>query len=266
MSAAALDIIDLTIGYESKDGSTIVAGGINAALGKGELVALVGRNGAGKSTLLRTLAAYNRPLDGCITYDGDDVSSLSMQQLAKKISVVLTAATPVANMSVRELVSLGRTPHTNFLGLLTDNDRMVVEQAMETMGVAQFASRDIFALSDGERQKCMIAKALAQQTPLIMLDEPTAYLDYPSKVRLMRMLKHLAATEGKGVIVSTHDLDIALRLANKMWLMHGGRLVAGSVAELSAGGALSAFIDDEGVCYNVKENCIEFKNTDEIRF
>lgn len=259
MDGAALNIRELTIGYTSKGHSAIVASGINATLCKGELVALVGRNGAGKSTLLRTLAGYNRPLGGSIAYSGEDIASLSMQQLARKISVVLTGMASVASMSVRELVSLGRTPYTNFLGTLTAADRQAVGQAMETMGIAHLAGRDIFTLSDGERQKCMIAKALAQQTPLIMLDEPAAYLDYPSKVRLMQMLRHVAQSEGKAVIVSTHDLDIALHIAGKMWLMHDGRLAAGTVAGLSRSGALNAFIDDEGVCYNSKENRIDIE-------
>lgn len=259
MGNTALDIRQLTIGYASKGNTSVVASGINASLGKGELVALIGRNGAGKSTLLRTLAAYNRPLEGTIAYDGADIGTLSMQQLAKRMAVVLTDTSSVANMSVSELVSLGRTPYTNFLGVLTADDKAVVAQAMETMGITQFAHRDIAALSDGERQKCMIAKALAQQTPVIMLDEPTAYLDYPSKVRLMRMLSRVAAGEGKGVIVSTHDVEIALRLADRIWLMHGGRLTAGTVGELSQSGALSAFLDDEGVSYNIKEKRIEIK-------
>ena len=130
---------------------------------------------------------------------------------------------------------------------------------MRLMGVEPFANRNIFTLSDGERQKCMIAKALAQETAVIMLDEPTAYLDYPSKVRLMQMLKHIAATEGKGIIVSTHDLDIALNLAHKAWILQDGRLIAGTVDELSRSGALNTFIDDEGVHYNREEKRIEIK-------
>lgn len=259
MDCAALDIKGLSIGYTAKKGNTVIASGVEVSLQKGELVALIGRNGAGKSTLLRTIAAYNKPLDGTITYDGDEVSQLSAQQLARKMAVVLTENSGVANMSVRELVSLGRTPYTNFFGMMTANDAAAVEQAMQTMGVTAFAERDIATLSDGERQKCMIAKALAQQTPVIMLDEPTAYLDYPSKVRLMRTLRQLAANECKGIIVSTHDVEIALRLADKIWLMDGGRLVAGTVDELSQRGALNAFIDDEGVAYDKNEKRIEFK-------
>lgn len=259
MSSVALEIIGLSIGYTSKRRSKIVASGIYATLAKGELVALLGRNGAGKSTLLRTLAAYNRPLEGCVRYNGEDIVSLTIEELAKKMAVVLTGAASVANMSVRELVSLGRAPYTGFLGVLNAEDEQAVERAMEIMGVAELAERDIYTLSDGERQKCMIAKALAQQTPVIILDEPTAYLDYPSKVRLMQMLKKVAATEGKAVIVSTHDLDITLRIADKIWLMNSGRLAAGTVAELSHNGDFGSFINDDGVFYNEKENRIEIK-------
>lgn len=259
MSSVALEIIGLSIGYTSKRRSKIVASGIYATLAKGELVALLGRNGAGKSTLLRTLAAYNRPLEGSVRYNGEDIVSLTIEELAKKMAVVLTGAASVANMSVRELVSLGRAPYTGFLGVLNAEDEQAVERAMEIMGVAELAERDIYTLSDGERQKCMIAKALAQQTPVIILDEPTAYLDYPSKVRLMQMLKKVAANEGKAVIVSTHDLDITLRIADKIWLMNSGRLAAGTVAELSHNGDFGSFINDDGVFYNEKENRIEIK-------
>lgn len=259
MSSVALEIIGLSIGYTSKRRPKIVASGIYATLAKGELVALLGRNGAGKSTLLRTLAAYNRPLEGSVRYNGEDIVSLTIEELAKKMAVVLTGAASVANMSVRELVSLGRAPYTGFLGVLNAEDEQAVERAMEIMGVAELAERDIYTLSDGERQKCMIAKALAQQTPVIILDEPTAYLDYPSKVRLMQMLKKVAATEGKAVIVSTHDLDITLRIADKIWLMNSGRLAAGTVAELSQNGDIGSFINDDGVFYNEKENRIEIK-------
>ena len=259
MSGVALEIIGLSIGYTSKRCSKVVASGIDATLAKGELVALLGRNGSGKSTLLRTLAAYNRALGGSVRYNGEDIISLTIEELAKKMSVVLTGAVSVANMSVRELVSLGRAPYTGYLGVLNAQDEQVVERAMEIMGVAELAGRDIYTLSDGEKQKCMIAKALAQQTPIIMLDEPTAYLDYPSKVGLMQMLKKVAATEGKAVIVSTHDLDIALRISDKIWLMNDGRLISGTVAELSSNGDLGSFINDDGVFYNEKENRIEIK-------
>ena len=254
----ALTISNVTIGYRNGKRTISVVDEINASLHGCELVALIGKNGAGKSTLLRTLSAFQKPLSGTIECDGKNMTEMQVSDVAKELAVVLTA-NESAPLTVRELVTLGRTPYTNFLGRTTEKDDRIVEYAMDTMAVRQFENRLVTTLSDGERQKCMIAKALAQQTPVIMLDEPTAYLDYPSKVRLMRTLRQLAANECKGIIVSTHDVEIALRLADKIWLMDGGRLVAGTVDELSQCGALNAFIDDEGVAYDKNEKRIEFK-------
>ena len=258
MMKKALTISNVTIGYRNGKRTISVVDEINASLHGCELVALIGKNGAGKSTLLRTLSAFQKPLSGTIECDGKNMTEMQVSDVAKELAVVLTA-NESAPLTVRELVTLGRTPYTNFLGRTTEKDDRIVEYAMDTMAVRQFENRLVTTLSDGERQKCMIAKALAQQTPVIMLDEPTAYLDYPSKVRLMRTLRQLAANECKGIIVSTHDVEIALRLADKIWLMDGGRLVAGTVDELSQCGALNAFIDDEGVAYDKNEKRIEFK-------
>ena len=259
MGSVALDIKELSIGYTVKSGSTVVVDGIDATLHKGELVALIGRNGAGKSTLLRTLAAYQKPLGGRVEYEGADASALSIKELSRKISVVLTDAMAMANMSVQELVALGRTPYTNFWGSLTADDREIVTRAMDIMGITPFALRRISMLSDGERQKCLIAKAIAQQTAVILLDEPTAFLDYRSKVHLMHALRNIARDENKAVIVSTHDIELALRLADKLWIVSDGRLVAGTVDALSSDGSLQAFIDDECIAYNTEEKRIEIK-------
>lgn len=261
MSTTALDIQNISIGYSNGKQATTVAKGVQASLNRGELVALIGRNGAGKSTLLRTLAAYIKPLNGRVEYEGKEVQTLSIHELSKKISVVLTDTSSVADMSVRELVSLGRIPYTNYIGTLSDEDKQVVERSMEIMGVTAFAGRYISTLSDGERQKCMIAKAFAQQTSVILLDEPTAFLDYPSKVQLLRTLKRLATDEKKAIIVSTHDLELALRLADKIWLMNNGTLAEGTVQTLSQSGALQDFINDGSITYNTQENRIEIKQT-----
>ena len=188
------------------------------------------------------------------------MQSLSIQELARKISVVLTDTSSVADMSVRELVSLGRIPYTNYIGTLTATDKDVVRRSMEIMGVEVFAGRNISTLSDGERQKCMIAKAFAQQTATILLDEPTAFLDYPSKVQFFRTLKRLATEENKAMIVSTHDLELALRLADRVWLMNNGALTEGNVKSLSESGALQNFIDDDSIVYNAQENRIEIRH------
>lgn len=259
MEQSALYIKDASIGYRDGKSVNVVASGISVSAEKGELVALIGRNGAGKSTLLRTLAAYQKPLSGIFRYDGTDLESLSMKDIARRISVVLTGNAAMADMSVLELVSLGRTPYTGFWGSLSGADKEIVGRAMDVMGVTPFAGRSLSMLSDGERQKCLVAKAIAQQTSMILLDEPTAYLDYQSKVHLMQMLKRLAADEGKAVVVSTHDLELALRIADKLWIISDGRLVAGTLDELTDSGALQAFVDDGCIVYNTKDNRIEFK-------
>lgn len=256
MRRAALILKDASVGYGSRKKTTCVVSEMNATISGGELVALIGRNGAGKSTLLRTLAAYQPPLSGRVEFTGTDIGDMSQQDIARQISVVLTTV-PAASLTVEELVSLGRTPYTNFLGRLRKEDKDAVENAMELMGVISFAKRRIEELSDGERQKCMIAKALAQETPVMLLDEPTAYLDYPSKVNLFGILKRLVKENKKAVIVSTHDLDLALRLADKVWLVEGKRLYCGTVSELASQGVIQSFIDSENIHYDAITNRIE---------
>lgn len=204
-------IHELTIGYRRKT----IAENLSATICSGTLTCLIGRNGLGKSTLLRTLAGFQPALKGSVTLSIDgkshDLASLDKAKLSRLISVVLTERVDVSNMTVAEIVAMGRMPYTNFFGSLRPTDREIVSQSLRMVGMESFAMRDINGLSDGERQKIMIAKALAQQTPVIILDEPTAFLDYPSKVETMRLLTSLANEMGKIVVASTHDIDIALR-------------------------------------------------------
>ena len=252
----ALTISNASVGYRNGKKTVLVVDGIDASLQSCELVALIGRNGAGKSTLLRTLSAFQKPLSGTIECDGKNIVELSPNEVAKELAVVLTSTEP-APLTVKELVSLGRTPYTNFLGKLTSKDDGIVDVAMEQMGVTHFKDRALATLSDGERQKCMIAKAIAQETKLILLDEPTAFLDFGSKVALFRTLKKLAKEQKKAILVSTHDIELAIRFADKMWLLSDGLLSEGSVDALSDSGALQRFIDSDGVVYDKVNNRIE---------
>ena len=183
--------IDLTTGYFSKKGHTAVTSNINASLHSGELTCLLGPNGAGKSTLLKTLSAFIPPLKGEIRIMGKNLREYTDAGLAKVIGVVLTERLGLANMSVEELVGLGRAPYTGFFGNLSKSDREIVDEAISLVKIGDLRGRMVQTLSDGERQKAMIAKALAQQTPVIFLDEPTAFLDYPSKVEIMQLLLRL---------------------------------------------------------------------------
>ena len=209
------ELNNLVIGYQGYK----VAGPMTDNLHAGELCCLLGANGAGKSTLLRTLAAFQPPLEGEIRIDGRNISEIPPRQLSTLIGIVLTERIKMGGITVRDMVAMGRSPYTNFWGRLTDEDNHEVDQAMQQVGITQFANRQISTLSDGERQKVMIAKALAQGTPIILLDEPTAFLDFPSKVEVMLLLGRLAHEMGKSIFLSTHDLDLALQTADRLWLM-----------------------------------------------
>lgn len=202
----------LTVGYR---GHRVVED-ISLSLPCGRLVCLLGPNGAGKSTLLRTLCGFQPPIAGTVTISGSDITTMSAAEVARLVSVVLTDRPLTPSLTAAEMVGMGRAPYTGFWGRLSDEDRRLVSEAMQTVGIAPLATRRMGRLSDGERQKVMIAKALAQHTPVIVLDEPTAFLDYPSKVAVMKTLARLAHDEGKTILMSTHDLELAAQLGDEL--------------------------------------------------
>ena len=201
----------LSVGYK---GFSPVVTDINVEIKSGELTCLIGSNGIGKSTLLKTLTGFLPKLGGRLLLDGRDIDLLSQHERAKYISIVLTYKTDVQNLSVAEMVGMGRMPYTGFWGKLNADDREIVAEAINMVGINHLKGRMVQTLSDGERQKVMIAKALAQQTPIILLDEPTSFLDFPSKVEMLQLLHRLAKETDKVVFLSTHDLELALRIAD----------------------------------------------------
>ena len=248
---------NLGIGYITKNGVRIVAEHINGAIRSGELTCLLGANGVGKSTLLRTLSAFQPKIAGEILFAAEDglqsreISDMSDKQLSHKIGVVLTEKPDVRNMTVRELVSLGRSPYTGFWGTYSEEDMQIVDESIVLVGIESLAKRMVHTLSDGERQKVMIAKALAQQTPVIYLDEPTAFLDYPSKVEVLQLLRLISRQAGKTIFLSTHDVELALQLADTIWLMtHEAGMTIGTPKELAQQGALGRFIEREGIVFD----------------
>ncbi len=229
-----------------------MTGSLSASLHGGELTCLLGPNGAGKSTLLRTLSGFLPPLDGEIFIEGKRLSAHTPAELAKVIGVVLTERLHLNNMTVEELVGLGRSPYTGFWGRLSGEDRRIVNRSMELVRVEGMRGRMVSTLSDGERQKVMIAKALAQETPVIFLDEPTAFLDYPSKVEIMQLLLSLAHGEGKTVFLSTHDLELSLQIADRIWLVDKSKgVVTGTPEDLSLAGEMGRFFEREGVVFDL---------------
>lgn len=234
----------LCIGYRTgRHGQRIVAEGIDATLPEGQLTCLIGRNGTGKSTLLRTVASLQPMLGGKIFIGGDDSATLSQKDMARRVSIVLTAAPDAINMDVAQLVALGRTPYTGFWGSLKGSDLRAVQRALSLTDTSHLAHRTVSTLSDGQRQKVMVAKALAQEAPLMLLDEPTAFLDYPSKARLMQLLGRLAHEEGKTILLSTHDIEMALRTADRLWLMDEDSFTEGTTEQMMADGTINRFTD-----------------------
>jgi len=237
----------LSIGYKTKQGTRVVASDVTASLQRGRLTCLLGENGVGKSTLLRTLSAFQPKLSGSILLEGRPLEDYSDHELARTIGIVLTEKPDVQQMSVTELVEMGRTPYTGFWGRLSTVDHKACSEAISLIGIDHLKDRLVETLSDGERQKVMIAKALAQETPIIYLDEPTAFLDYPSKVEMLLLLRSISRQAQKTIFLSTHDLELALQVADTIWLMDRTEgLQIGTPHELAAQGALRQFIERGG--------------------
>lgn len=228
----------------------------------------MGANGVGKSTLLRTLSAFQPKLSGEIRIQGKEIGSYTDKQLSKVISVVLTEKCDIRNMTSVELIGLGRSPYTGFWGTLSKEDKEVVDHAINLVGISHLAHRMVHTLSDGERQKVMIAKALSQETPVIFLDEPTAFLDFPSKVEMMQLLHQLSRQTDKTIFLSTHDLELALQIADKIWLMDKvNGVTIGTPEDLSLDGTLSSFFARKGIVFDLETGLFRVNNeyTSQIR-
>lgn len=261
MKQETIHIKHLSIGYSGKTDVKVVADGISAGINSGELTCLLGANGVGKSTLLRTLSAFQPKLGGDIYIVGKEISDYSDKELSTVISVVLTEKCDVRNMTVSELIGLGRSPYTGFWGSLREEDKKVIERSIELVKIQNLAHRMIHTLSDGERQKVMIAKALAQETPVIFLDEPTAFLDFPSKVEIMQLLHKLSRQTNKTIFLSTHDLELALQIADKIWLMDKvNGVTIGTPEDLSLSGTLSNFFARKGIVFDLETGLFRVDN------
>ena len=246
-----IELKGLSIGYRTKHGQKVVASELSAEIRGGELTCLLGANGVGKSTLLRTLSAFQPKLGGHIYIIGKELEEYADRDLARLLGVVLTERPDVHNLSVEDLIGLGRSPYTGFWGTLQEEDREAVARAAALVGIEPLLGRMADTLSDGERQKVMIAKALAQETPVILLDEPTAFLDFPSKVEIMQLLHRLSHETGKTIFLSTHDLDLALQLADKVWLLDKAQgLAVGTPEDLSLDGTLSRYFVRPGIAFD----------------
>lgn len=251
-SAISIETKNLTIGYRlSKRKKKVLRSGIDMQIFAGEVTCLLGPNGIGKSTLLRTLCRFQSPLDGTISVMGKDLYGYSDSELSLTMGVVLTEKTNAGGITVYELVSLGRHPHTGFFGQMKDSDHEAVLKSLKDVGMEQKAKASISELSDGEKQKVMIAKVLAQECPIIILDEPTAFLDVTSRIETMILLRKLAVEQNKTILLSTHDLDSALTIGDRLCLLSKEQPIAiGTPEELIDNGALGKCFDTENIRFD----------------
>ena len=249
--SSIIGLEELSIGYRSKKSTKTVASNLSAELLRGQMICLLGSNGRGKSTLMRSLCGFLSPLAGKVLLNGNDISTYTEKELSRLIAVVLTDRILLPQARVHEVVAFGRSPNTGVMGRLNDEDRAIVQKSMEICQIAFKKNEYYTNLSDGEKQKVNIARALAQDTPLIILDEPTAFLDLGSSVEVMQLLRKLASEEQKAVLMSTHSLDLAIQLADRLWLLEkGGPLLTGSPEDLLLQGAFQKMFDSEHVKFD----------------
>lgn len=252
MNTEVMRLDSLSIGYQHKrEAPRIVGENLNAVLREGELVFLLGPNGAGKSTLMRTICGMQKPLAGRVLLHGRDVHQLAPRDVAKQMAVVLTERLANGMFTGYELVSMGRHPHTDWRGRLTDTDHQAIHWALSVVRSEDLADRAVSEMSDGERQRILLARALAQEPQVLILDEITAFLDVPRRVSLTQILLDIVHREKKAVLLSSHDLDLALRVADCVWLYpKGGEMSIGMPEELAWSGALSKVFDGDGVRFD----------------
>ncbi|MEM9618892.1 MAG: ABC transporter ATP-binding protein [Pseudomonadota bacterium] len=251
-----LELKGLTSGYQEPRG--VVVGAVTLKLPPGSFICVVGRNGAGKSTLMRTICGLQPALAGAATVDGADVAGIVARDRAQAIAVVTTERVSSPGLTARDVVELGRQPYTDWRGRLSANDREIVASAMDKAGATPFAPKPFDSLSDGERQRVMIARAFAQSSKIMVLDEITAFLDLPGRVEIMALLRRQAEEAGKIVLLSSHDLDLSLELARELWIVDNGRLVFGEPTELVSSGAIANAFDSHDVAFNTEQRRFVF--------
>jgi cobalamin transport system ATP-binding protein len=249
----------LSLGYTAGKHPKPILPPLSASSTGGELIAVIGRNGIGKSTLLRTITGLQSPLGGDIFISGRSYSEYSRLEIARRIGYISTEVIKVSNMSVYDLVTLGRFPHTNWLGNLNQADKFAIENSIERTGLISFRSRSISEISDGERQKAMLARVLAQDTDLMVMDEPTAFLDIASKYEIVNLMISLTR-EGKTIIFSTHDFNVAINQADKVWLMLDDKLIEGAPEDLILSGVLEYLFNSSLIKFNSTDGSFSFRN------
>jgi iron complex transport system ATP-binding protein len=254
-----LSLVSLKIGYTSGKQNNVLLPPLNARANCGELIAVIGRNGIGKSTLLRTLTGLQKSLGGEILYYNKHIEDYQRMELAQKVGYISTDVIKVSNMSVYDLVSLGRFPHTNWMGKVGQRDKEVISDSLVKTSMSSFAKKFVSELSDGERQKAMIARILAQDTGIMIMDEPTAFLDVASKYEILHLMHQLSSYGNKTIIFSTHDLQMAISQSDKIWLILENELIEGAPEDLMLSGAFDHLFESSNVIFNSYDGTFSFR-------
>ena len=250
-----IELKDLTLGYEDRT----LFEGVNISLEMGGFTALLGRNGTGKSTLLRSVVKLVTPLSGDVLIEGRSVKGMSTRAIAEQISFVSTDEIKIPNLKVFDVVGLGRAPYTNWIGRLADRDKEMVYESLDMVGMLGFADKSVDKLSDGERQRVMIARALTQDTPIILLDEPTAFLDLPNKYEICLLLRRLAHERGKTILFSSHDLNMSLELCDNLAIIDEGRVHYGETDMLVNGDYIQSLFKNTQLFFDKNNMTIKLK-------
>lgn len=253
LSTNILEIKNLSIGYSSKRENTTIAKDLNLALTKGNLICLLGKNGIGKSTLLKTITQSIPEISGEVLLDNKPLNNYNPMELAKLIGVVFTEKIPLSNLTVYELIALGRQPYTNWIGTLNKEDKKQIEKAVNYTDLHNLLQKRCNELSDGQLQRAMICRVLAQNTKIIILDEPTAHLDVQHKMETFKLLQNLAHQLNKSILVSTHEIQLALQMADNLWLMNDKGIIAGEAKELVKNDKISSLFDSDKIYFDKKK-------------
>jgi iron complex transport system ATP-binding protein len=254
-----ISTLDLSIGYSTKNAKTVVAEHLNLTFEKGKLITLIGANGIGKSTLLKTLTGIQKPIAGQVILNDKNIQHYTPLELAQNLSVVLTEKLPPSNLTVYELIALGRQPYTNWVGKLSEQDSLKITQAIQRTEIETIQDQKHFEISDGQLQKVLVARALAQDTPLIILDEPTTHLDLHHKVSLFKLLKKLAVDTQKCILFSTHDIDLAIQLSDEMVVMTKESLLQDQPCNLIEKGVFNTLFQDEDIVFDATKGKFIFQ-------
>jgi iron complex transport system ATP-binding protein len=250
----------LAIGYAYKKENNIIGANINIDLQKGKLIALIGANGIGKSTLLRTLTGIQKPIFGTVFLEEKSIQNYTALDLAQKLSIVLTEKLPPSNLTIFDLVALGRQPYTNWIGQLTITDIKKINEAIALTNIENFIHKKHYEISDGQLQKAMITRALAQDTDLIILDEPTTHLDLLHKVNLLKLLKKLTKETNKCILFSTHDIDLAIQLSDEMIVMTDKKIIQDTPCQLISKGVFSELFQHEKIIFDPQKGKFDIQN------